>query len=156
MADLLINGKDAKAMGVYMGKGYLASLLSFPPLKAHVENASRLIHGKRVVVNSMRYDARELTLVFTIIGEGGNLHERQASRKERAAWLRNELEKGKVEIKVEDESSDVFRLIYNGKSVTYGMNPQRTICKVSAKFEEPNPNNRGEKDDNSIVIVEKA
>ena len=39
-------------------------------------------------------------------------------------------------------SSEVYHLIYTGKSVTYAQSLDRTFGKISAKFNEPNPANR--------------
>lgn len=152
MIDLKINGIDASAHGVHMGDGYLSSLLAFPPMKSNVETKSRMLDGKKVIFNK-RYDTRELTLSFVVIGEGMTLPERRKSRMDRLDWLRSELEKGKVTIQVEAETQDVFRLLYTGKSVTFGFNQHKTVCKVSAKFEEPNPANRGTDDDMSIIAT---
>lgn len=148
MNELTING--TKVEGIHLGEGSLSALLAFPPMKANIESKSRLNHGKKVIVNP-RYESREVSLTFIIVGEGTTNADRVKSRQDRAKWLQAVLEKGKVEIQVEGESPDIYRLVYEGKSAVYGMNPTRTLCKIGAKFEEPNPNNRSSTDDGSII-----
>lgn len=135
--DLLINNKDAyTTWGVRMGDNFLDILGEPAPMKDFVENKSRLEHGKRVIVNATKLDERDLTLGFTI--EGSSPSDYQV--KKNAFYA--ELYKGKVDIKVPSNSDEVYHLIYLGKSITYGQNVPRTFGKVSAKFCEPNPNNR--------------
>ena len=54
----------------------------------------------------------------------------------------DELYKGVVDIQIPANSSEVYHLIYTGKSVTYAQSLDRTFGKISAKFNEPNPANR--------------
>lgn len=137
MADLLINNKDTFATwGVRMGDGFLDIIGAAVPLKEFIENKSRLEHGKRVIINNPRVDEREITLSFTI--EGSSQSDYQAKKK---AFF-EELYKGAVDIQVPDNSSEIYHLVYSGKSVTYAQSLDRTFGKVSAKFCEPNPVNR--------------
>lgn len=137
MADLLINNKDTyQTWGVRMGDGFLDIIGAAVPLKEFIENKSRLEHGKRVIINNPRVDEREITLSFTI--EGSSQSDYQAKKK---AFF-EELYKGAVDIQVPDNSSEIYHLVYSGKSVTYAQSLDRTFGKVSAKFCEPNPINR--------------
>lgn len=137
MADLLINNKDTFATwGVRMGDGFLDIIGAAVPIKEFIENKSRLEHGKRVIINNPRVDEREMTLSFTI--EGSSQSDYQAKKK---AFF-EELYKGAVDIQVPDNSSEIYHLVYSGKSVTYAQSLDRTFGKVSAKFCEPNPVNR--------------
>ena len=137
MAELLINNKDAYAIwGVKMGKGFLDVLGASSPMKEFIENKSRLEHGKRVIVNDPKIDEREITLSFTI--EGKSQSDYQAKKK--AFFV--ELYKGKVDIQVSANSSEIYHLVYLGKSITYAQSLDRTFGKISAKFNEPNPANR--------------
>lgn len=137
MADLLINNKDTyQTWGVRMGDGFLDIIGAAVPLKEFIENKSRLEHGKRVIINNPRVDEREMTLSFTI--EGSSQSDYQAKKK---AFF-DELYKGAVDIQVPDNSSEIYHLVYSGKSVTYAQSLDRTFGKVSAKFCEPNPINR--------------
>ena len=134
MNELLINNKDAYALwGVRMGEGFLDVIGAAVPMKDFIENKSRLEHGKRVIISNPKVDEREITLSFTI--EGNSQSDYQAKKK---AFLY----KGVVDIKIPANSSEVYHLIYTGKSVTYAQSLDRTFGKISSKFSEPNPANR--------------
>lgn len=137
MTDLLINEKDAFATwGVRMGEGFLDVIGASSPMKEFIENKSRLEHGKRVIINNPKVDEREITLSFAI--EGSSRSDYQSKKK---AFF-DELYKGKVDIQVPANSSEIYHLIYLGKSITYAQSLDRTFGKISAKFNEPNPANR--------------
>lgn len=137
--ELLINGKDAwETWGVRMGDGFLDAIDGFNEMKDYVENESRLEHGKRVLTDNVKVASREIALQFTI--EGDTESDYRAKKKAFQA----ELEKGAVKIKVPALGSEVYKLVYLGKSVSYGLSPDRCFGKVSGKFEEPNPADRNE------------
>lgn len=135
--ELIINGKDAyTTWGVRMGDGFLDAIGSSAPMKEFIENKSRLEHGKRVIVSNPKLDEREITLSFTI--EGNSQSDYQTKKKN----FFDELYKGTINIQVPANNSDVYHLIYLGKSVTYAQGIDRTFGKISSKFCEPNPNLR--------------
>ena len=135
--DLYINGKDAwTTWGVNMGDGFLDAIDGFLSMKDYVENESRLEHGKRVIVSNPRIASRELTLHFTLKGES------QADYRDKRNAFEEELYKGVVNVRVPVLGEQVYKLIYLGKSVSYGLNRQRTFATISAKFDEPNPADR--------------
>ena len=137
MDELLINGENAyTTWGVRMGEGFLDVIGASAPMKDFSENKSRLEHGKRVIINNPKVDEREITLSFTI--EGNSQSDYQSKKK---AFF-DELYKGKIDIQIPANSSEVYHLIYTGKSVTYAQGLDRTFGKISAKFNEPNPANR--------------
>lgn len=139
--ELIINGKDAwETWGVSMGNGFLDAMDAFVYLKEYIENDSMTQHGKEVLIvpDLLKVASRELTLHFTIKGQDS-----ADFRKKRAAF-EQELLKGEVKVKVPVLGSQVYRLIYLGRSVSYDMNFMRTFCALSLKFEEPNPMNRAE------------
>ena len=137
MNELLINGENAyTTWGVRMGDGFLDVLGASSPMKEFIENKSRLEHGKRVIINNPKVDEREITLSFTI--EGNSQSDYQSKKK---AFF-DELYKGKVDIQVPANSSEIYHLIYLGKSITYAQSLDLTFGKISAKFNEPNPANR--------------
>lgn len=137
MPDLLINNKDAYATwGVRMGDEFLDIIGASASMKEFIENKSRLEHGKRVIVNNPKLDERDITLSFTI--EGNSQSDYQAKKK---AFF-DELYKGTVDIQVPANSSEIYHLIYLGKSITYAQSLNRTFGKCSMKFCEPNPANR--------------
>lgn len=137
--DLLINGKDAlETWGVRMGDGFLDTIDGFNEMKDYIENESRLEHGKRVITDNAKVDSREITLQFTI--EGSSESDYRSKKKS----FQTELEKGEVNIKVPVLGNEVYKLVYLGKSVSYGLSLDRCFGKVSSKFEEPNPMDRSE------------
>lgn len=138
MPDLIINNKDAlKEWGVRINDNFLDMLGAPVSLKEFIENKSRLEHGKEMVVESPKLDERELALTFTI--QGGSPEDYQ--RKKKAFF--EELYKGTVDIQVPDNSSEVYHLVYLGKSVSYAQSLDRTFGKITSKFCEPNPAIRG-------------
>ena len=135
--ELLINNKDAyTTWGVRMGDNFLDVIGASAPMKVFIENKSRLEHGKHVIVNNPKLDEREITLSFTI--EGNSQSDYQTKKK---AFF-DELYKGAVDIKVPANSSEIYHLIYLGKSIAYAQSLDRTFGKCSMKFSEPNPANR--------------
>lgn len=137
--DLIINGKDAfSTWGVRMGDGFLDAIDGFNQMKDYIENESRLEHGKRIITDNARVDSREITLQFTIEGDS------ESDYRSKKKAFQTELEKGAVSIKVPVLGSEVYKLVYLGKSVSYGLSFDRRFGKVSSKFEEPNPTDRSE------------
>lgn len=137
--DLIINGKDAfSTWGVRMGDGFLDAIDGFNQMKDYIENESRLEHGKRIITDNARVDSREITLQFTIEGDS------ESDYRTKKKTFQTELEKGAVSIKVPVLGSEVYKLVYLGKSVSYGLSLDRRFGKVSSKFEEPNPADRSE------------
>ena len=135
--DLYINGKDAwNTWGVNMGDGFIDAIDGFVPLKDFIENESRAEHGKRVIITNPRIASRDLTLHFTIKGES------ESDYREKRNAFESELCTGLIEVRVPILGEQVYRLVYKGKSVSYGLNLNRTFATISAKFEEPNPANR--------------
>ena len=140
--ELFINGLDAwETWGVNMGKGFLDAIDSFAPMKGFIENDSRKQHGKRVLCVEPKVASRDLTLHFTIRGE-----DESDFRAKRKAF-ESQLYKGKLEVVVPALGSDIYKLTYSGKSISYAMNVTRTFCTFAAKFEEPNPMDRAPEDD---------
>lgn len=137
--DLIINGKDAfSTWGVRMGDGFLDAIDGFNQMKDYIENESRLEHGKRIITDNARVDSREITLQFTIEGDS------ESDYRTKKKAFQTELEKGAVSIKIPVLGSEVYKLVYLGKSVSYGLSFDRRFGKVSSKFEEPNPADRSE------------
>lgn len=137
--DLIINGKDAfSTWGVRMGDGFLDAIDGFNQMKDYIENESRLEHGKRIITDNAKVDSREITLQFTIEGDS------ESNYRTKKKAFQTELEKGAVSIKVPVLGSEVYKLVYLGKSVSYGLSFDRRFGKVSSKFEEPNPTDRSE------------
>lgn len=137
--DLTINNKDAwTTWGVRLGDGFLDTIDGFNEMKDYIENESRLEHGKRVITDNAKVDSREITLQFTIEGSS----ESDFRTKKKA--FQTELEKGTVNIKIPSLGSEVYKLVYLGKSISYGLSLDRCFGRVSSKFCEPNPTDRSE------------
>lgn len=134
MPDLIINNKDAlKEWGVRINDNFLDVLGAPVSLKEFIENKSRLEHGKEMVVESPKLDERELALTFTI--QGSSPEDYQIKKKA----FYDELYKGTIDIQVPENSSEVYHLVYLGKSVSYAQSLDRTFGKITSKFCEPNP-----------------
>lgn len=137
--DLIINRKDAlETWGVRMGDGFLDAIDGFNEMKDYIENESRLEHGKRMITDNAKVASREITLQFTI--EGSSEGDYRSKKKA----FQTELEKGAVNIKVPALGDEVYKLVYLGKSISYGLSSDRCFCKISSKFCEPNPMDRDE------------
>lgn len=137
--NLIINGRDAfTTWGVRMGEGFLDTVDGFNQMKDYIENESRLEHGKRVITENAKIDSREITLHFTI--EGSSESDYRTKKKA----FQTELEKGSVNIKVPALGSEVYKLVYLGKNISYGLSLDRCFGKISSKFCEPNPTDRSE------------
>ena len=137
--ELIINGSSTlyQDYGVRMGEGFLDALTEPLDLKDHIENESRLEHGKRVVVeDEPKVRSREVLLDFTITGKSAT-----DFLAKKNAFLRM-MYSGKITLQVPAVSEDVYHLIYLGKGAEYSMNANRTFCHLMLKFVEPNPHNR--------------
>ena len=134
--DLIINGKDAfQIWGVNMGDGFLENLYSPSPMKEVIENKSRLEHGKRVILNNQKKDERDLTLVFTLMGES------QSDYIDKYKAFITEISAGEIAIKVPALGEEVYHVYYL-RSTAFAWSIDRTFSKISIKLCEPNPNNR--------------
>lgn len=138
MEDLIINNRNAfTEWGVRLGDGFLDTIGAPAPMKDFIENKSRLEHGKRVIINNPKLDERDVTLTFTIQGNS------QADYQSKKSAFQNELYKGALTIQIPSNGSEIYHLIYTGKSISYAQSLDRTFGKLTVKFNEPNPTNRG-------------
>lgn len=145
MKELMITPFDGKYLrevdafseyGVRMGDDFINTLLQPAPMKDVIQNNSRMEHGVRV--NIVPYqDKRSITLTFIITN--GNGKSMLANLRNFQKMLYNVRLKLRVP-KIEENVS--YKLIYTGKSISYGVSIDRTISKLSVKFEEPNPSDR--------------
>ena len=135
--DLFINNKDAwTTWGVNMGNGFLDALDSFLPMKDYIENDSRLEHGKRMITTGAKVDSREVTLEFTITGSS----ETDYRTKKKA--FQQELQAGAFTLKVPALGTQVYKMVYTGKSISYGLSRNRQFGHFTMKATEPNPMDR--------------
>lgn len=139
IGELFINGKDAwTTWGVNMGGGFLDTLDAPLEMKEYIEDESRLEHGKRVITDNPKIASREITLSFTITGNS------ESDYRTKKKAFQAELQKGEFTINVPVLGTEVYKMVYTGKSVSYGMNIARTFGHFSMKVVEPNPMDRTE------------
>lgn len=137
--ELYINGKDAwTTWGVNMGDGFLDALDAPLQMKEYIENESRLEHGKRMITANAKIDSREITLGFTIMGASESDY-----RAKRKAFL-SELQAGAFTVNVPKLGADLYKLVYTGRSISYGLSADRTFGHFTMKATEPNPADRAE------------
>ena len=137
--ELYINGKDAwVTWGVNMGDGFLDALDAPLQMKEYIENESRLEHGKRMITANAKVDSREITLGFTIMGASESDY-----RAKRKAFL-SELQAGAFTVNVPKLGADLYKLVYTGRSISYGLSADRTFGHFTMKATEPNPADRAE------------
>lgn len=140
--ELYINGTDAFSYGVSMGGGFIDTLKATLAFKDDIENNSAIEHGKRVVLTPY-IDSRDVSLTFTVIGR--NRADFEANEK----TFLDILYSRKLTIKIKD-NPEYYRLIYTGKSTSYAH--ASTSCKITAKFTEINPKDRGEVKQNDLFF----
>lgn len=137
--ELYINGKDAwTTWGVNMGDGFLDALDAPLQMKDYIEDESRLEHGKRMITSNAKVDSREITLGFTIMGASESDY-----RAKRKAFL-SELQAGAFTVNVPKLGADLYKLVYTGRSISYGLSADRTFGHFTMKATEPNPADRAE------------
>ena len=135
--ELFINNKDAwTTWGVNMDDGFLDALDAPLQMKDYIENESRLEHGKRMITSSPKVASRDITLGFTITG----MNETDYRSKKKS--FETELQNGVFTLNVPKLGTDVFNLVYTGKSVSYGLSLNRCFGHFSMKVTEPNPMDR--------------
>ncbi len=152
--------------GMNFEDGALATLLTPPAMKEFAEASSRLSHGSILIVDDdvAKFDSREVSIQFHLVykEDAGCLTaedtaevdgETYQERTHRILMLQYKalcdiLAGGKVVLKSR-WSDDIYRMVYNScsqMSLIIG-----GIMKFTLKLTEPNPNNRGN-DDNEIEI----
>lgn len=143
MDGLLINGNNAySTYGVMMDDGFLDALDAPAGLKDFITFDSRTANGTEYLIKDSqnrpyaRVKARDLTLKFRIFGTDA------ASLQTLKAALLAVFQAGIVTIQVPALNSNVYKLLYTGQSISYGLSADRTTCSLGAKFVEPNPTDR--------------
>lgn len=135
--ELYINGKDAWATwGVNMGEGFLDAIDAPLQMKSYIQDESRLEDGVRIDTSSPKVASRDITLGFTIMGSS------ESDYRSKKAAFQAELQKGAFTVKVPALSSDTFKLVYTGKSISYGLSKRRDFGHFTMKCTEPNPADR--------------
>lgn len=136
--ELYINGKDAwNEWGVNMAEGFLDAIDTPPPMKDYIEDESRLEDGVRIDTGNAKVDSREITLGFTITGTS------EADYRAKKKAFGEELAKGSFTVMVPALGSEVYKMVYTGKNISYGLSRDRRFGHLSMKATEPNPADRG-------------
>lgn len=143
--ELKINGVDAHSKGIHMGKGFINALKSTLEFKDDVETDSTKESGKRVILNPY-FKARDVSLSFVVTGSTA---EEFLANEE---WLLDVFYARVLTIDIKNDGNR-YRLVYTGKSTSYGYSPSRKVCTITAKFTEINPEDRGETKLNKIFVV---
>lgn len=146
---LTINKKDAYTeWGLSMDPSALSALMTPAPVKALIENDSRLEHGKEMItsytktdsegakteVNTVKVDARDVTISFNITAKN------EAEFLQRYYSFCSELEKGTLDISTSFLPNVVFHMVY--VSCSQFSEFILGIGKFTLKLTEPNPKNR--------------
>lgn len=135
--ELFINEKDAwTTWGVNMSDGFLDSLDAPLPMKEYAQDESRLEDGVRIDVSNPKVDSREITLGFTITGTS------ESDYRAKKQAFQAELQKGSFTIRVPVLGEQKYKMIYTGRSISYGLSLDRCFGRFTAKFIEPNPTDR--------------
>ena len=119
-----------------MGDGFLDALDAPLSMKDYIENESRLENGKHVDTANAKISSREITLQFTITGNDENDYRTKKKS------FQTELQSGKFTVKVPILGNEVFKLVYTGKSISYGLSLSRRFGRFSTKVSEPDPTDR--------------
>lgn len=137
--ELYINGKDAwTTWGVNMGEGFIDALDAPLPMKDYIEDESRLEHGKRVITDNARVGSRDITLGFTITGTS------ESDYRTKKSAFQTELQKGGFTVRIPALGTQVYKMLYTGKSISYGLSLNRSFGHFTMKATEPNPMDRSE------------
>lgn len=121
--------------GVKPGNGFKEALMAPLEMKANIVNESRLEHGQRVIVLAKKA-ARNITLEFQIVGTSTSDFNTKL-----AAFLA-QLYNGTVKLEPTEFTTEVFHLVYTGKSPVYSTGLSGKACKISVGFLEPDPSRR--------------
>ena len=112
----------------------LSALMAPPPNKSLIENKSRLEHGKRVVIDNVKVDERDVTLQINITAPNKDVFF------SRYMSFCNELKKGKLYIRTKYQPDITYKMIYiSCKQFSQFM---QGIGKFSLRLNEPNPEDR--------------
>ena len=130
--ELYINEKDA-----YTTWGVNLDAIDAPlPMKEYVEDESRLEDGIRIDTGNPKVDSREITLGFTIMGSS------ETDYRSKKAAFQTELQKGAFAIRIPALGTQKYKMVYTGKSISYGLSRMRDFGHFTMKCTEPNPADR--------------
>lgn len=146
MSELLINNKDAfKYYGIRMGKNFIDTLEASVDQGDYITNTVRTENGDRIVPIRPKINSRNVTLEFQIVGKATKDKTAHESYEERRKAFDELCNNGFMTISVPNSKSDVYRLYAQRKSSPYAKGTANfgEVGKISVKFYEPNPTDRG-------------
>lgn len=135
--ELYINERDAwEIWGVNMGESFLDTIDAPLPMKEYIEDESRLEDGIRIDTSNPKVDSREMTLGITIMGSS------ETDYRSKKAAFQSELQKGSFTVRIPALGTQKYKLVYTGKSISYGLSKRRDFGHFTMKCIEPNPADR--------------
>lgn len=150
MAELLINNIDAKAYGIRMGSKFIDTLEAPVDHDDYITNNVRTEDGVRIIPVKPTKSSRNVTLEFQIMGKATSTKTAHQDYEDKVDQFNKLCDNGFMTICVPNSRSDVYRLYAQRKSSSYakGHVNYGEVGKISVKFLEPNPSNRGAFDSN--------
>lgn len=136
-----INKKDAFIFwGVILSSAAINALRTPAPMKANVENKSRLEDGKRVVHDSAsaKVDERDINLAIYIKANS------QEQYNERFDSFIDELQSKQAEIEIAENPGVIYRCDYQNATQYSQFNGK--LGKMTLRLNEPNPKDRAKND----------
>ena len=136
LGELFINQRDAyMEYGISMEQTALSALMSPPPMKSAIESRYRTIHGKKVVNNNPRYDARDLTLAIHITARNKEQFFQRYNK-----FCQNVLARGELQISTKYQPNVVYKCLY--VSCQQFSEFMARYAVFSLKLTEPDPSDR--------------
>ena len=133
---LFINEVDAfAAWGISMDTQALSALMTPAPQKQVISVNSRLQHGARVINNTPRVDARDITLTLYMHADT-----EQKFMQNYGSFCDNVLAKGAFTVRTCYQPETLYKLQY--VSCTQFTQYLRSMAKLSLRCTEPNPKDR--------------
>lgn len=135
MTNVSINGKDARTTwGIVFDSASISALMTPPPTKELIENSSRTENGKRVIIDGVKTNERDVTLTFALYAND------EEAFFERYDSFCEELAGGRIDIIVGTRPGIVYRCIY--KSCSQFTQYNNRLANFTLKLNEPNPRDR--------------
>ena len=119
-----------------MGEGFLDAIDAPLPMKEYVEDESRLEDGIRIDTGNPKVNSREITLGFTIMGSS------ETDYRSKKSAFQTELQKGAFTMRIPALGTQKYKMVYTGKSISYGLSRRRDFGHFTMKCTEPNPADR--------------
>ena len=134
--DITINGKNAKTTwGIVFDSSSISALMVPASVKDYIENDSRLEHGRRVITNNVKVDARtNIQLTFSLYASS------ETEFFSRYDSFCAELEAGTLNIIISSRPTVVYKCLY--KSCKQFTQYNNRLARFSLTVIEPNPKDR--------------